>query len=101
MKYLEDNEEQNDNFNILQYSYDLVEDELSRSYEKRDRIPSGSLTTYASGDIVYIARHFVSDKARKMRHPYYGPFRVKQVTGNSTKLVSLATGKEKSYLREI
>ena len=44
---------------------------------------------------MYIARHFVNDRARKIRHPFYGPFRVKQVTGNSTILVSLTKGKKK------
>ena len=92
---LEKNQDLGERFHIAQYAYDLVEKELSKSYEKRDKVPPGNLKSYTTGDIVYISRHFVSDRARKMRHPFYGPFRVVKVTGNATVLSDLATGKEK------
>ena len=92
---LEKHQDLGESFHIAQYSYNLVEEELSKSYEKRDKIPPGNLKSYATGDIVYISRHFVSDKARKVRHPFYGPFRVIQITGNSTVLADITTGKRK------
>ena len=92
---LEKHQDLGESFHIAQYSYNLVEEELSKVYEKRDKIAPGNLKSYTTGDIVYISRHFVSDKARKIRHPFYGPFRVMQIIGNSTVLADLTTGKKK------
>ena len=56
---------------------------------------SGRLTSYEVGDVVYLQKHFVNEKAHKIKHPYAGPFRVKDVAGNTVELVNLSSGKTK------
>ena len=79
------------------YAHEMVAEELEKEHQTRDKKlqASGRLTTYKESDIVYLQRRFVSDQAHKIKYPYVGPFRVKEVMGNSVRLLSLTTGKEK------
>ena len=54
------------------------------------------------GDLVYVKRHFVADRGRKLRYPFEGPMRIMDMQGNTVILRSLATGKHKrSSMREL
>ena len=88
-------EDKNEAYMMALYSYDLVEKELGREYAKRDerQITAGRLTHYEIGDIVYLQRHFVSDKGYKIKYPYIGPFRVVDTKGSVVTLLNLSTGK--------
>ena len=84
-------------FAVSKYAYQLVERELSKDHLRKDKqqLASGRITSYEVGDIVYLQRHFVGEKAYKIKHLYIGPFRIEQVKGNTTKLLNLGTGKER------
>ena len=73
----------------------LLERELQKDRFRRDIRPKGKLTTYQEGDIVYLETVFVNDKARKIKYPYFGPFRIESIRQNSTTLVNLATGESR------
>ena len=79
----------------LKYAYMLLERELQKDRFRRDNRPKGKLTTYQEGDIVYLETVFVNDKARKIRYPYFGPFRIDSIRQNSTTLINLATGESR------
>ena len=79
----------------LRYAYILLEKELQKDRFRRDIRPKGRLTTYHEGDIVYLETVFVNDKARKIKYPYFGPFRIDSIRQNSTTLINLATGESR------
>ena len=85
----------NENYMKTQYARDLVELQLSKAHQERDKKwqTTGRLTTYETNDIVYLKRRFVADKAHKIRFAYIGPFKVTNIIGNSVVLLNLANGK--------
>ena len=87
-------------YQIQRYAYQLASSVLQKENLRRDKkmLSSGRLTSYNEGDIVYIQRHFVNEKAHKIRYPYTGPYRVTSVQGNTVELNELATNKVKRAL---
>ena len=82
---------------MTKYAEELVEKELEKDRTRRDKKlnSSGRLTTYQVSDIVYLQRRFVGDRGYKLKYPFIGPFRVKEVLGNTVVLLSLVTGKQR------
>ena len=80
---------------MVKYARELVAKELKKDHERRDKkmLSSGRLTSYKVADIVYLQRRFVGDPGYKLKYPYLGPYRVKEVAGNTVVLESLTTGK--------
>ena len=87
--------EENNAFINLLYAYTLVQQELEKNHAKMDqgRHVSGRITHYNTGDTVYLQKHFVNDRAHKIRYPYIGPYRVVRIAGNTVELLNLASGK--------
>ena len=85
---------QNDLYFTTKYSYELVEKILTEEHKKEDikLTSSGRLTSYNVGDIVFVARNFVGDRAYKIKYPFSGPYRVENVNGNTVTVLNLTNG---------
>ena len=88
---------EDEKLHMKSYARELVERELQKDHEARDKKmqTSGRVRTYSVGDKVYLQRRFVSDKGHKLKHPYIGPYRVMDVSGNTVVLKSLTNGKSR------
>ena len=81
---------------IAKYSYELASKVLESEQRQRDeKVNSGNTITYNVGDIVYLQRRFVNEKAHKLKYPYEGPYRITDISGNTVVVKSLASNKEK------
>ena len=96
LSYLSDNDI-NEKYLKIKYIRDLVQLELGKVHNKRDRQweTTGRLSTYELNDIVYLKRNFVGDKSYKLKFQYCGPFKVTEIMGNTVVLLNLSNGKER------
>lgn len=93
----------NELYQITKYAYELAANEINKLQERRkEKCTAGRVNTYDVGDIVYLQRNSVGDKAYKLRYPYDGPYRVFEIAGNTVVLKSLANNKiRKASMRDI
>ena len=90
-------------YQITRYAYELAAKEIDKQQQNRkEKFSGGRVNTYDIGDIVYLQRATVGDKAYKLRYPYDGPYRVVEISGNTVTLKSLANNKIKhASMRDI
>ena len=84
-----------DAFTRTQYARELVQTIMEKEYDRRDNKATGKYSTYNTGDVIFLRKHFVNDPGYKVKYPFYGPFRIVDIIGNTVRLLNLTTGIEK------
>ena len=103
LKTINGGSDKNEIYQMTKYVHELAAKILEKNIEShKSEINKGNYKSFTMGDIVYLQKRFVDKKGYKLHFPFYGPFRVTEVSGNTVLLKCLESGKiKRASMRDI